>query len=190
MVYLDPRPNFSVSLESLLASLITDLPAFNGIEHNRIIVVYSSAYGLVAASIRPLGVCAKSIEIKGHRKNIELSLRPKFFFEGSPIRRLVTILHELLHIDQQNPHQLLVKHKHQNISQKALDKLAVKQATLWLQLKKFKLLAPLGHNGEVLIRQWKHMPVENTSTRIFSDKDIFLSPMIMKTKRNKRTVWW
>ncbi|MFZ9886496.1 MAG: hypothetical protein ACO3JL_03245, partial [Myxococcota bacterium] len=107
-----------------------------------------------------------------------------------PARRVATLVHELLHLDPKAPGRLLEANRHRLRPHEEHDAEAQELTELWLRQAELPLLAPLGHEGEVLMRQWRVRPVPETATLRFSDKDLFLAPIVMHTPLPCRTVWW
>ena len=186
----DPRPLLDGPLESLLADLVQRTPTLSTLPVHEVLVVSASAYGSAAASIRSLDDCAQEVVVQGQRRRWELALRPPFFLDGDATRRLGTLMHELLHLDAAHPGRLLECARHENRSHAEHEKIAVDLANRWLAQGDLSLLAPLGHCGEVRMRQWKIRPIPDTVHRIFSDADIFHGTVHVMTPREHRTVWW
>lgn len=186
----DPRPVFDGPLEALLVDLVQRTPELAPLPVQEILVVGASAYGSAAASIRSLDDCAKNVVISGQRRRWELALRPPFFLDGDATRRLGTLMHELLHLDVTRPGQLLACARHENRPHAEHEELAIDLAERWLEQGDLSLLAPLGHCGEVRMRQWKIRPIPDTVQRIFTDADIFHGTVHIMTHRENRTVWW
>lgn len=186
----DPRPLLDGPLELLLQDLVRLTPTLSPLPVREILVVAASAHGSAAASIRSLDGCAADVVVDGYRRRWELALRPPFFLEGDATRRLGTLMHELLHLDTSRPGQLLECARHENRSHAAHEELAVELANGWLKRGDLSLLAPLGHCGEVKIRQWKIRPIPATVERRFTDADLFYGTVQLMTPREHRTVWW
>ena len=47
----------------------------------------------------------------------------------------------------------------------------------------------LAHHGEVLMRQWRHRPLDGVP-RTFTDRDVFEGPLLMRTPKGGRGSWW
>lgn len=186
----DPRPVLDDVLERLLADVVARSPALEGLDVGALLVVAVSAHGRAAASVRSLDDVAAEVVIAGVRRRAEIALRPRFFLEGDPARRLGTLVHELLHLDPTTPGALLDERRHATRTHEAHEAEAQAIAERWLDGADLSLLAPLGHHGEALIRQWRVRPVPETQGERFDDDDVFLAPVRMKTTRERRTVWW
>ncbi len=186
----DPRPCIDLALDTIVATVIEDVPALEGLTAHSIVVVALSAYGTAAASVRSLDGMAAKIVVGGHTKTIELGLRPPFFRDGDLAGRLVTLVHELLHLDPARPGTLRENYRHHQRSQREVDAEAQQLATRLLETVDPLLLAPLGHHGEVLMRTWARRPVPETKLRVFDDKDVFRAPVSMLTPSERRSGWW
>lgn len=186
----DPRPHLSRPLERLLAALCRDVEELRDLDPTAILVVAVSAHSTAAASVRSFDAVARSVRVEGHDRRWELALRPPFFLTGDPGRRLATLVHELLHLDGERPGRLREDRRHRVHPHEAHERLARALARQWLQGGDLELLAPLGHDGEVLLRQWRHRPVPATRERAFTGRDLFAGPVPLRTPRRARTVWW
>lgn len=186
----DPRPLLDEALERLLADLVERSPELSGLDPGALLVVAVSAHGHAAASVRSLDDVAAEVVIGGVRRRAEIALRPRFFLEGDPARRLGTLVHELLHLDPATPGRLLDAHRHAARAHEEHELEAQAIAERWLKGADLSLLAPLGHHGEVLMRHWRVRPVPETRAERFSDDALFLAPVRMSTPRERRTVWW
>lgn len=186
----DPRPLLGEKLQRLLDDLCTHVPALGGISGQDILVVAVSAHGRAAASIRSLRDVARGVSVGGRKCLVELALRPPFFLDADPARRVATLVHELLHLDPRSPGDLLEAHRHRLRPHAEHDAEAQHLAEQWLQQAELSLLAPLGHDGEVMMPQWRTRPVPETASLSFSERDLFLGPVVMQTPADHRTVWW
>lgn len=190
MQTLDPRPELTPALESLLEELVRLTPSFRGLSVDAIVVVGLSAHGASVASVRTLAEHAASVVIGGRRRAIELGLRPGFFLDGDAPSRLATLCHELLHLDPVRPHVLREANRHARRSQSSLDVEAADVATAAIaQLPPSSLLC-LAHDGEVRLRCWRHRPVSETRDRAFTDADVFDGLVRMHTPADRRGGWW
>lgn len=190
MVGKETRPSLVPALERLVTDLVATLPPFAGLSPDEILIVALSAHGTAAASVRGLDDCAQMVSVDGKRRRWELGLRPPFFCDGDATRRLGTLIHELLHLNPNRPGQLLEEKRHAVRSHAEHEREAEALAQIWLDEGHVELIAPLGHHGEVLMRQWRHRPIPETRTRSFSDHDVMLSPLYIQTPADRRSVWW
>lgn len=186
----DFRPTLDAPLARLLADLTRKLPELAGIDAQAILPVAVSAHGTAAASVRSVSGCARSVRVSGHARHWELALRPPFFLHGDPTRRLATLVHELLHLDPKRPGALLAHRRHKVRSHQEHEAQARELARSWLAEADVELLGPLGHHGEALMRQWRYRPTEDTKDRAFTGRDLFVGPVVMRTPRRSRSVWW
>ena len=46
-----------------------------------------------------------------------------------------------------------------------------------------ELLAALAHHGEVVARQWLERPATKGGRKVYTEKQLFLGPLVMITKR-------
>ena len=190
MPLLDPRPHLTPALERVILDVCAAIPELSGLEPASILVVGLAAHGGAAASVRELGKVARSVSFEGHHRHIELGLRPPFFLEGDASRRLGTLVHELMHLDPGDPTRLLDDNRHHRKSHDALESEARQMANRYLEKSDPAALLCLAHQGEVLLRQWKHRPFETTRGRSFDDDDVFDGPVLMQTPAGMRGGWW
>lgn len=190
MTAADPRPILDDVLEHLLADVVARSPELAGLDTRALLVVAVSAHGRAAASVRSLDDVALEVVVAGVRRRAEIALRPRFFLEGDPARRLGTLVHELLHLDAAVPGALSDERRHAARAHDEHEREAQAIAERWLDGADLSLLAPLGHHGEALVRQWRARPVPETKAERFGDDDVFLAPVLMRTARERRTVWW
>ncbi len=190
MNLLDPRPHLTPALERVVLDLCLAVPELRGLKPDAILVVALAAHGHAAASVRELSRVARGVSVEGHRRTIELGLRPPFFLEGDAARRLGTLVHELLHIDPGDPTRLYDQNRHERTSHAALEKQARALAARYLERTDPTALLCLAHHGEVLMRQWRHRPFETTRGRRFDDDDVFEGPVVMETPAGLRGGWW
>lgn len=186
----DPRPRLTPALERVLSDLCAAVPELAGHKPASILVVGLAAHGSAAASVRELSRVARGVTVDGHRRTIELGLRPPFFLEGDASRRLGTLIHELLHIDAGDAARLLDENRHSKKGHAALEREARALAARYLERADPVGLLCLAHQGEVLFRQWKRRPVETTRASRFGDDDVFEGPLVMQTPAGMRGGWW
>ncbi len=183
----DARPSLTPALDALLAALV-NIDDLAGLRASDILLVALGAHGHVAASVRSLDTATVTVARK--RRRIELGLRPPFFLEGDAPRRLATLLHELLHLDPKAPGKLLEHRRHAQRSHAQHEKHARALATRWLEDNDPLPLLCLAHHGEVLMRTWRHRPIEGARTTRFSDADVMDAPLAMATPKGARGSWW
>lgn len=183
---LDSRPSLTPALDALVVQLLT-LDDLRGIRASDILVVALGAHGTAAASVRSLDDCG-TVTVARKRRRVELGLRPPFFLEGDAPRRLATLVHELLHLDAKKPGALLEERRHARRSHAQHETHARDLARQWLDANDPTPLLCLAHHGEVLMRTWKHRPIEGT--RRYADRDIYEAPLVMHTPKGARGAWW
>jgi hypothetical protein len=186
----DPRPQLTRPLERLIADLISRCEPLQGLDPADVLVVAAGAHGRAAASVRSLDDVAERVHVEGARRRVELALRPPFFLEGEATARLTTIVHELLHLDPARAGRLLEARRHQRRAHAEHEAHAQNVAQGWLDDGDLALLAPLGHDGEVLLRTWRHRPVPDAKQRRYGDDDVFSTPVRLRTPKRVRTTWW
>ena len=182
----DPRPSLTPALDTLVAGLVT-LDDLAGLHAPDLLVVALGAHGHVAASVRSL---EGHVTIARKRRRVELGLRPPFFLEGDAPRRLATLIHELLHLDPKKPGTLLEERRHAKRPHAIHEKHARALAKTWLDHNDPLSVLCLAHHGEVLMRTWRHRPVEGARTTRFTDTDLMEAPLAMVTAKAARGSWW
>jgi predicted metallopeptidase len=185
----DPRPDLTPAIERVLLRLCA-LPALEGIDARRVVVVAHGAHGSAAASVRSLVGSMKRCTLDGDRRLVELCLRPPFFLDGDAPRRLATLAHELLHLDRSRAGALLEENRHARRSHASLEKEARAIANELLEGDNPLDVLCLAHDGEVLMRQWRVRPGDSTRARTFGDRDVFTGPVRMRTPARARGGWW
>jgi len=186
----DPRPDLTPAIEALLASFIAVTPALFGLVAEQIVVVGLGAHGTAVASVRELAGQASSVAVAGHRRRIELGLRPGFFLDGDGARRAATLMHELLHLDPAHPGRLLPEHRHATRSHAAHEREAQALTRSALLTLPATATLALAHDGEVRLRAWRHRPTESTARRRFTDADVYDSIVRVCTPADRRGGWW
>jgi hypothetical protein len=189
-VLVDPRPDWTPALERLLGAVVDNVPSLAGLDPGDVVVVGLSAHGTGAASVRELRDVAGRVIVDGRRRRIELGLRPPFLLDADAPRRLATLVHELLHLDPARPGRLLDDNRHARRSHASLEREARDHARRLLDVLDPALLLSLAHDGEVLLRQWRHRPAETTKRRAFGDDDVFVGPVVVRTPADRRGGWW
>ncbi|MBM4280979.1 MAG: hypothetical protein FJ137_09525 [Deltaproteobacteria bacterium] len=186
----DPRPDWTPALERLLSAITASVPPLAGLPTDDVLVVGLAAHGTGAASVRELRDVAARVVVDGHRRQVELGLRPPFLLDADAPRRLATLVHELLHLDPVHPGRLLAANRHAHRSHTSLEREARAHARRLLDDLDPALLLCLAHDGEVLLRQWRHRPAETTRRRVFGDADVFVGPVVVRTPADRRGGWW
>lgn len=183
----DARPVLTPALDALVATLVL-LDDLAGVRAPDVLIVALGAHGHVAASVRSLD--GARVTVARQRRRVELGLRPPFFLEGDAPRRLATLVHELLHLDPAKPGALLAERRHAKRPHAAHERHARALAKKWLDDNDPLPLLCLAHHGEVLMRMWRHRPIEGMRTTRFTDADVYQAPIAMSTPKDARGSWW
>lgn len=186
----DARPDLTPAVERLLEDITQRLAELEALRAAELLVVGLAAHGTVVASVRSLDTVSQSVRVEGQRRRIELGLRPGFFLAGDAPRRLVTLIHELLHLDPHHSGRLLESKRHRVRSHAAHEAEARALARAYLTSADPVRLLCLAHDGEVLLRQWRIRPCDDTTRRRFTDRDVFHGPVRMHTPPSARGGWW
>lgn len=191
----DPRPCLGPALERLLAALCAQLPELAHVEPRAVLVVSAQARGAARGSIRSLVDGAQPVRVLLGRRRIlyELSLRPPWFRDSGVEDRLRTLVHELWHIGPRGDGDLHPARRHTAARRETQRRQVARWTRQALRALDPLLLAPLGHDGEVLIPCWLTRPVrtgEREPRTRFGPRDLFLQPVRMLTPAPRRTVWW
>ena len=157
MPLADPRPDFAEAVDALLIHACGHVRAFHQLNPQQLLVVAGAARESSRATIRFLDEKSlPRVMIDGVHKRFEITLRPLFFLDANGLGRLMTLFHELLHMEE-NGEALSVARRHAG-HPKSLDAQVEKLARAYALKAPSKVLACLGHNGEVLMRQWRIRP--------------------------------
>lgn len=187
----DPRPLLGPAIETLLSRICQQVEGLQHVDPRRVLVVSAQARGQAWASIR--GLQGVSVHVGGWRRDYELSLRPRWFRQATMERRLESLVHELWHIDPAGKGALDAGHRHRPEDKTAETRALQRLLRQALDIIEPRLLAALGHHGELLLPTWLQRPVLvelGRGKKTFSDKDLFLQPVMMLSPKTGRTVWW
>jgi predicted metallopeptidase len=158
------------------------LPELSHIKAARILFVAGEARRGSRATIKPLK--RAQVSLKGRKALYCVTLRPLFFRASSPEQRVATLLHELLHVSDAFDGELHHGRRHAAMPAskfKALLKPLVKR---YLSTADPALLSGLGHDGEVVARQWLERPAGKASKhQPYNEQHLFLGPVQMITER-------
>lgn len=191
----DPRPLLAPALDRLIGGIARGVPALSHVDWRRLLVVAGQARGIARASIRPLQGerCAAEVVIDGRRRLYEITLRPLWFRTATAERRLEALVHELWHLGSQTDGRLSASHRHRH-DRASAQRAEIREMTrAALDALDPLLLAPLGHDGEVLVRAWLVRPLltgEEPPKKKYTNKDMYLQPMRLITPSAVRSVWW
>lgn len=189
----DLRPHLAPALRRLLGMLCLEIPLLRHVELDRVLIVAGQARGEARASIRSLVAppVPCRVHLAGHQLLFEMTLRPLWFRGCGPGQRLITLVHELWHIDERD-HGMLAPERRHRSGQDPARRGLVNQVKKASRLLDPSLLAPLGHHGEVLMPSWLRRPVltgEPVARRRFTMKDLYLQPVAMITGHRERSSW-
>lgn len=178
-------------LDRLCTELIERVPALHGLDARRILIVAGQARGAARASIRSLAPATRAplVHVAGQRKLFELTLRPLWFRQSTPGRRLESIVHELWHIDASAPDRLARDRQHRTLSRQQVATAIGQLCANARALVGPKFLASLAVDGPVLLPAWLTRPVltgEPQQRRQFGDRDLFLQQITMVTRATAR----
>jgi predicted metallopeptidase len=158
------------------------LPELSHIKAARILFVAGEARRGSRATIKPQG--RARVSLKGRKALYCVTLRPLFFRASSPEQRVETLLHELLHVSDSFDGELHHGRRHAAMPRgrfKALLKPLVKR---YLSTGEPALLSGLGHDGEVVARQWLERPAGKAGKQqAYNEQHLFLGPVQMITER-------
>ncbi|MBN2358538.1 MAG: hypothetical protein JXR83_03735 [Deltaproteobacteria bacterium] len=184
---ISSRPELAPALHRLCDELTRRLPALSSVDARRILIVTGQARGAARASIRSLCRPGLPLQVRLGRQSAlyELTLRPLWFRQSTPERRLEALLHELWHIDPERPGSLAAQRRHRALAprqtRRALDRLfADARARLGPET-----AACLAIDGEVLMPAWLTRPVltgEPQRRHSYGPRDLFLQPVMMITR--------
>ena len=176
-------PDFEKPLRLLLADLAGG--AQLSLDIDALTIVAVSAHGRSVASVRGFSSVAIKVVRCGTPQKWELALRPRFFLGATPMQRLTTLAHELLHLHPRGG--LRPEHAHDVVGKSGLDDDASCMA------ERFAAAHPidvLGHDGPVRLSSWLVRPIHDTARRSFDDKDLFVDLVMMRTATRYRSTWW
>jgi len=126
--------------------------------------------------------------VDGHVRHFEITLRPLFFLKANGLGRLVTLFHELFHLAPDGS-GLADERRHRG-NHRSNDVTVESLARSYVDAAPAALLAPLGHEGEVLMDQWRIRPSRDCALRQVTREHLFLGPVPMHTPKRERCVWW
>lgn len=177
------RPNVTLLCRRVAADLAHTLPEMAHLKASRILFVAGEARRASRATVKPLGgKGGHRVVLQGRRVLYLVTLRPKFFRSSTPEQRVATLLHELLHISPRFDGTLAEERRHDHLPGEAFDKLLEPLLRRYLAAGDPALLAALGHDGEVLARQWLERPTGAGGRRRYTEADLFLGPVVMVTR--------
>ena len=178
------RPNLTLLCRRVVADLARKLPELAYLKASRILFVAGEARRASRATVKPLGgKRGHRVVLQGRRLLYVVTLRPRFFRSSTPEQRVATLLHELLHISPRFDGTLAEERRHDRLPGDEFDQLLSPPLRRYLAAADGALLAALGHDGEVLARQWLERPTGASGRRKYTEADLFLGPVRMLTTR-------
>lgn len=162
------RPDFTKTLQTLIADVAARMPEFAHVRAERIVVVAGEARRASRGTLKPLAFSgAKSRDAAGRRKPIVriggkrmlycITLRPLFFRDSTPQTRIGTVLHELFHISLDFDGTLHPAHRHFAAGE-TFDKHLRPLVKRYLASCPPELLRAFAYDGEVWMQQWLERP--------------------------------
>jgi len=179
-----PRPNATLLCRRVVEDIAAKLPEMAHVQAERILFVVGEARRASRATIRPLGASGRpAIKLRGRRALYAVTLRPRFFRSATPEQRIETLLHELFHISSSFDGTLSESRRHSRLPRRRFDSLLKPMVRRYQAKGDPELLAALAHHGEVVARQWLERPTTKGGRRVYTEKQLFLGPMMMITRR-------
>ena len=181
-----PRPNVTLLCRRVVGDVARALPEMAHVRPARILFVAGEARRASRATVKPLGgKGAPRVLLRGKRALYCITLRPKFFRGSTPEQRVATLLHELLHLSPRFDGTLSEERRHEQLAGGRFEALLEPLLRRYLAAAEPALLAALGHDGEVLARQWLERPTGAGGKRRYTEADLFVGPLEMLTPRRK-----
>jgi predicted metallopeptidase len=160
------------------------LPEMRHVHVARILFVAGEARRSSRATVRPLGASGNPVvKLRGKRALYTITLRPKFFRASTPEERVETLLHELFHISPDFDGTLDPARRHSKLPRNRFAALLRPLVRRYLAKGDAALLASLAHHGEMIARQWLERPTGKEGRKVYTEKHLFLGPVVMITKR-------
>jgi hypothetical protein len=128
------------------------------------------------------------VKLRGKRMRYEITLRPLFFLRSKAKDRLRTIFHELYHMSSSFDGTLERTRRHDLMPRAAFDRMLRPMIRRYMAQMPAWVESDLSRDGEVLVLQWLERPPNRyrpsaTVKRRYTEKDLFLGPVLMQTKR-------
>ena len=181
-----PRPNATLLCRRVVEDVVRVLPELAFVRPARILFVAGEARRASRATVKPLGgKGAPRVLLRGKRALYCVTLRPKFFRSSTPEQRVATLLHELLHLSPRFDGTLSEERRHERLPGDGFEALLEPLLRRYLAAAEPALLAGLGHDGEVLARQWLERPTGSGGRPKYTEADLFVGPIEMVTPRRK-----
>lgn len=179
-----PRPNATLLCRRVAADMARRLPELSHVRAGRILFVAGEARRGSRATVRALvGKGKPKVLLRGQRALYAITLRPRFFRSSTPEQRVATLLHELLHLSTSFDGTLRDDLRHKHLPAGRFEELLGPLLRRYLAEGDATLLAALAHDGEVLARQWLERPTARGGRRRYTERQLFLGPVQMITRR-------
>lgn len=179
-----PRPNVTLLCRRIVADMAAKLPEMSHVKAARILFVAGEARRASRATVRPLAATGRPlVKLRGKRALYTVTLRPKFFRGSTPEERVETLLHELFHISPGFDGTLDAARRHSQLPRRRFDAQLRPLVRRYLSRGEATLLAGLAHHGEVVARQWLERPTGKEARKVYTEKHLFIGPVVMITKR-------
>ena len=179
-----------VLLREVVRALVAANPTTLGhVDPQRVLLVAGAARRESRASIRPLtfggapprreqgGWLKPAITVRGVAPLYEICLRPRFFLEATPEARLLTLAHELWHIDPAFDGTLAEDRRHEVCSPARIER-EVRAMVAALAPRQRLEETVLAHRGELRLSAWLARPPSRIpaglTTRVdYDERDLY-----------------
>ena len=179
-----PRLNATLLCRRVVEDIAKKLPEMAHVRASRILFVAGEARRGSRATVRPLGATGTpAVKLRNKRALYAVTLRPKFFRASTPEQRVETLLHELFHISPAFDGTLAEERRHSLLPARRFEAFLKPLLRRYLAKADATLLAGLAHHGEVVARQWLERPTGKGGRRVYTEKQLFVGPLTMLTKR-------
>ncbi|MBK8010097.1 MAG: hypothetical protein IPK13_02020 [Deltaproteobacteria bacterium] len=168
---------------------------FARLDATRVLIVSGPARREARATIRGFASSAThpfrkpTVRRSGVGIDYEICLRPLFFRHCTAQQRLLILIHELWHAAPAFDGTLNPEHRHDQRSQRDIDRSVRKIAEPWLERDRADELEFLQYEGELRMESWlvrppSHVPSDNDRERTEYDERLLFSAII--EQRNQR----
>lgn len=196
------RPDFTKTLQQLIADVVARVPEFAHIQADRIVVVAGEARRASRGTIKPLafrngrsrdaaGRKKPTVRIAGKRMLYCITLRPLFFRDSTPHTRIGTVMHELFHIAPEFDGTLHAAHRHFTAGE-TFERSLRPLVKRYLSECPPELLRAFSYDGEVWMQQWLERPGvasppgKAANRTLYTDKHLFRGIIRMITRPAKK----
>jgi hypothetical protein len=193
------RPNLSRLVRQLIRDIARRIPELRHARAENILVVAGEARRASRATIRPMrfpngrrlnaetGVRKPRVTFRGHDILYVMILRPLFFRNSTPEKRVETVVHEIFHVSRAFDGTLDPARRHSALRRTAFEHALRPLVKRYLAVCPADTLAKLSTNGDVRVRQWLEKPPNSYRSgskgrHRYDDTQTFLGPVRMITK--------